>query len=80
MVQKDPLEKEMTTTPVFLLGKSHRRRSLAGYSPWDHKGLDVTEHACKAKPTLSFRLTAPKLPGTEKRPNRSHIPYIYTYG
>ena len=43
LVQKDPLEKEMTTTPVFLLGKSHRRRSLAGYSPRGHKELDMTE-------------------------------------
>ena len=30
---KDPLEKEMTPTPVFLPGESHRQRSLAGYSP-----------------------------------------------
>ena len=28
-----PLEKEMEPTPVFLLGKSHRQRSLVGYSP-----------------------------------------------
>ena len=25
-------------TPVFLPGKFHRQRILAGYSPWDHKG------------------------------------------
>ena len=25
-------------------GKSHRQRGLAGYSPWDHKELDTTEH------------------------------------
>jgi len=24
-------------TPVFLLGKSHEQRSLAGYSPWNCK-------------------------------------------
>ena len=30
-------------TPVFLPGKSHGRRSLAGYSPWGHKELDTTE-------------------------------------
>ena len=34
---KDPLEKKMQPTPVFLPGKSHRQGSLAGYSPWDHK-------------------------------------------
>ena len=27
-----PLEEEMATPPVFLPGKSHRQRSLAGYS------------------------------------------------
>ena len=30
-------------TPVFLSGKSHGQRSLAGYSPWGHKELDMTE-------------------------------------
>ena len=30
---EDPLEKEMATTPVFLPGKSHGQRSLAGYIP-----------------------------------------------
>ena len=42
--REDPLEKEMTTTSVFLPGKSHGQRSLAGYSPWDHKrlGHDLT--------------------------------------
>ena len=28
--------------PVFLPGKSHGQRSLAGYSPWGHKELDMT--------------------------------------
>ena len=31
------LEKEMETPPVFLPGKSHGQRRLAGYSLWDHK-------------------------------------------
>ena len=30
-------------TPVFLPGKFHGHRSLAGYSPWGHKDLDTTE-------------------------------------
>ena len=30
-------------TPVFLPGKSHGQRSLAGYSPWGRKELDMTE-------------------------------------
>ena len=40
---EDPLEKERLPTPVFLPGKSHRQRSLAGYSPWAHKESDMTE-------------------------------------
>ena len=31
------------STPVFLPGKSHRPRSLVGYSPWGCKELDMTE-------------------------------------
>ena len=30
-------------TPVFLPGKSHGRRSLAGYSSWEPKESDMTE-------------------------------------
>ena len=40
---EDTLEKEWQPAPVFLPGKSHRRRSLAGYSPWDPKESDMTE-------------------------------------
>ena len=27
----------MQPTPVFLLGEIHGQKSLAGYSPWDHR-------------------------------------------
>ena len=30
-------------TPVFLPGELHRQRSLAGYSPWGQKQLDMAE-------------------------------------
>ena len=40
--QKDPLEKEMSTS-VVLPGDSHGQRSLVDYSPWDHKESDMTE-------------------------------------
>ena len=30
-------------TPVFLPGEAHGQRSLAGYSPWGSKELDMTE-------------------------------------
>ena len=39
---EDPLEKGIPT-PVFLLGKFHGQRSLAGSSPWGRKELDMTE-------------------------------------
>ena len=39
---KIPWIKKWQTTPVFLFGKSHGQRSLAGYSPWGHKDLDTT--------------------------------------
>ena len=41
-------------TPVFLPGKSHGRRSLVGYSPWGHWGLDTTEQ-------LHFHFSLPSI-------------------
>ena len=40
---EDLLEKGMATTPVSLPGEFHGQRSLAGYSPWGCKELDMTE-------------------------------------
>ena len=40
---------EVLPPPIFLPGKSHGQRSLAGYSPWGHTESDTTEaneHAC----------------------------------
>ena len=37
-VRKIPWRRAWQPTPVFLLGESHGQRSLAGYSPWGHKG------------------------------------------
>ena len=34
---------EWQSTPVFLPGEFHGQRSLAGYSPWGHKELDMTD-------------------------------------
>ena len=34
---EDPWRRKCQLTLVFLPGKSHRQRSLAGYSPWGHK-------------------------------------------
>ena len=38
-----PMSREWYPTPVFLPGKSHGQRSLAGYHSCGHKELDTTE-------------------------------------
>ena len=38
-----PLEEGLATRSSVLAGGSHEQRSLAGYSPWDHRELDTTE-------------------------------------
>ena len=43
----------MGTPSSSLPGKSHGQRSLGGYSPWGHKELDTTEHACKGVGVIS---------------------------
>ena len=40
---KIPWRRTWWPTPVFLPGESHGQRSLAGYSPWCFKELDMTE-------------------------------------
>ena len=40
---EDPWRRKWTPIPVFLPGKSHGQRSLAGYSPWGCKESDMTE-------------------------------------
>ena len=41
-VGKIPWRRKWQSTPVFLPGKFHDQRSLAGYR-WSHKELDTTE-------------------------------------
>ena len=40
--QEDPWRRKWQPTPVFLPGKCHGQRSLAGYSPWGCKESDMT--------------------------------------
>ena len=42
-VGKIPWKRAQQPTPVFLPGKSHGQRSLAGYSPLGYKEWDTTE-------------------------------------
>ena len=55
--------KEMTTPSVFLPGKSHGQRRLAGYSPCGHKESESTEHS-----------TAPYQQSREHRNVREEVP------
>ena len=38
---RSPRERNGNSHPVFLPGKSHGQGSLAGYSPWITKELDI---------------------------------------
>ena len=49
-VEKTPWRSKWLPTPVFLPGKSHGQRSLAGYSLWGHKESDTTEPLSKYLP------------------------------
>ena len=40
---ENPWRRKWQPTPLFLPGKSHGWRSLAGYSPWGSKESDTTE-------------------------------------
>ena len=41
--QKIPWRRKWQPSPVLLTGEFHGQRSLAGYSPWNRKVLDMTE-------------------------------------
>ena len=43
-MRKVSWRRKLKPTPVSLLRKSHGQRSLAGYSLWGFRKLDVTEH------------------------------------
>ena len=43
ILRKISWRRDWQLTPVFLPRKSHRQRSLVGYSLWGHKELDRTE-------------------------------------
>ena len=47
-VRKIPWRREWLPTQVFLPGKSHRQRSLAGYRSQGHKESDTTEQLTHA--------------------------------
>ena len=52
LVGKIPWRQEWLPSLVFLPGEFHGQRSLAGYSPWSHKELNMTKQLMLS---LSFR-------------------------
>ena len=51
-VWKIPWSQKWQPAPVFLPGKFHGQRSLAGYSPCGHKELDTTKRLSTHKPYI----------------------------
>ena len=54
-----PWRREWLLLPVFLLGKSHRQRSLVGSSPWGPKVLDRTKQLNNRMTALTARAVVP---------------------
>ena len=46
-----PWRKKWQTFPIFFPEKSQGQRSLVGYSPWDYKELDSSEHMSTSQHT-----------------------------
>ena len=44
LVGKIPWSRKLSSTPIFLPGKSHGQRSLAGYCPWGRRESDTTDN------------------------------------
>ena len=61
------LEKGMQPTSVFLPGKSHRQKSLVGYSPWGHKESNTTEQLSTAVGSMSEELLGRTFPNSFSR-------------
>ena len=55
-VGKIPWRRKWQPTPVFLPGEIHGQRSLAGYSPWDHKESDTTERLTHTPTPVVIRI------------------------
>ena len=47
-VREMPWSRKWQPMPVFLPGKFHGQRHLAGYSPWGCQESDTTEHVCSS--------------------------------
>ena len=55
-VGKIPWRREWQPTPVFLPGEIHGQKSLMGYSPGGHKGLDTNEWLTRQSEDIHWKL------------------------
>ena len=55
---EDPWRRKWQPTPVFLPGKSHGQRTLAGYSQWGCKESDKLSHQTTSTELVSVQCTA----------------------
>ena len=62
-----PWRRKWQPTPVFLPGKSHGQRSLAGYRPWGCRESDTTE-VTQHTHTLPYSLHADSSPESGRAP------------
>ena len=64
---KIPWNRKQQPITVFLPGKFHGQRSLAGYSPWGHKESGTTEHICTHSLSHTHPTEKPALPPAQYR-------------
>ena len=71
-----PWRRKWQPTPVFLPGKFHGQRNLAGYSPWGCKDSDTIEHTCMH--ALCHTVGSHQLPILTKYQQCVYL-YLYLY-
>ena len=71
--QEDAWRRKWQPIPLFLPGKLHRQRSLAGYSIWGSKELDTTERL-----TLSLSVGQITSPLWASEVQSNAITFIYS--
>ena len=70
-VGKIPWRRKWQPTPGFLPGESHGQRSLAGYSPWGRKELDMTEWYTHTHTHIFLELPCP----SKKTPKKQNTKF-----
>ena len=77
-VGKIPWSRKWQPTPVFLPGKFHGQRSLAGYSLWGHKESDMAECTHTHTHTHTHRVCEPMaLPSHVHTHTHTHSLWAY---